>query len=117
VFFVPSASGAETQSTDGKATRNEDGGIVIVIAEQEKLQKRVHELLSRRLAHALQTDPNTFRECSVAGLVSVLFLLEGDQLTLGGSGDSLNALVALVGRDLFWKIPNFEKDDVKPTVQ
>jgi hypothetical protein len=87
------------------------------MTEQETLQKRVHELLSIRLAHALQTDPKLFRVCSVAGLVSVLFLLEGDRLTLGGSGDSLNALAALLGQDLFWKVPNFEKEDVKPTVQ
>ena len=90
------------------------------MTEQEKLQKRIHELLSIRLAHALQADQKTFRECSVAGLASVLFLLEGDQLTLGGSGDSLTALVALVGRDLFWKVPNFEKAEVppiSPTVQ
>jgi len=87
------------------------------MSEQATLQKRVHELLSIRLAHALQTGPKTFRECSVAGLVSVLFVLEGDQLTLGGSGDTLNALVVLVGRDLFWKYPTIEKEDVKLTVQ
>jgi len=90
------------------------------MTEQEKLQKRIHELLSIRLAHALHADQKTFRECSVAGLASVLFLLEGDQITLAGSADSLNALVILLGRDLFWKVPNFEKEDVpsiSPTVQ
>ena len=87
------------------------------LTEQEKLQKRIHELLSIRLAHALQTDQKTFQECPVAGLANVLFLLEGDRLTLGGSGDSLNALVTLLGRDLFWKVPNFGKEEVPLTVQ
>jgi hypothetical protein len=94
--------------------RTEAGGLV---STQEKLYLKIHKLLSQRLAHTLETDQKIFRECSVAGLANVLFLLEGDRLTLGGSGDSLTALVALVGRDLFWKVPNFGKEEVPPTVQ
>jgi hypothetical protein len=85
------------------------------VSTQEKLHLKIHELLSYRLARAMEIEPGVFQCLSIADQVAIIFLLEGDGQATGFSGDTVHALLALLGKPLFWKVP--ESGENKGTIQ
>ena len=70
-------------------------------------QIRLH--LETRLAQMLKTERETLPPLSLAEIVSLLFAFHGHQNVLGGFGESLGAIRALIGDEQTWARPKPEQ--------
>jgi hypothetical protein len=71
--------------------------------------KQIRLFLETRLAQMLKTERETLPPLSLAEIVSLLFAFHGHQNVLGGFGESLGAIRALVGDEQTWARPKPEQ--------
>jgi len=66
---------------------------------------RLRAALEARLARFLDIEPKELPAMPLCDIVSLLFCAFGDTNSMGGSGSTISAIIALVGRELFWEVP------------
>ena len=72
---------------------------------QKVIYVRLRTALEARLARAFDIDPKEIPGLPLCDIMSLLFALYGDTNTMGGCGSTAGAIIALVGRELFWETP------------
>lgn len=76
---------------------------------QQIAYKQIRLFLETRLAQMLKTERETLPPLSLAEIVSLLFAFHGHQNVLGGFGESLGAIRALIGDEQTWARPKPEQ--------
>ena len=76
---------------------------------QRVAYKQIRLFLEIRLSQMLKTERETLPPLSLAEIVSLLFAFHGHQNVLGGFGESLGAIRALVGDEQTWARPKPEQ--------
>ncbi len=70
---------------------------------------RLRTALEARLARYFDIDPKELPGLSLCDIMSLLFALFGDTNSMGGCGSTAAAIIALIGRELFWEKPKPEQ--------
>jgi hypothetical protein len=72
---------------------------------QKLIAARLRAELEDRLSRTLKIDPAELPPLSMSDIVSLIFTLHGDTNSLASAGGTSNAIIALIGRELFWERP------------
>jgi hypothetical protein len=75
---------------------------------QKIIYVRLRTALEARLARAFDIDPKELPGLPLCDIISLLFALFGDTNSMGGCGSTAGAIIALIGRELFWETPKPE---------
>ena len=62
-------------------------------------------LVRARLGRIFGIDPAELPPLSMSDIVSLIFTLHGDTNSLASAGGTSSAIIALIGRELFWERP------------
>ena len=71
---------------------------------QQTAYKQIRLHLETRLARVLDIECMALPPMSLSEIISLLFVMFGDRNSLGASGETASAIIALVG-DAFWTKP------------
>jgi hypothetical protein len=66
--------------------------------------EKIRARLERRLTTILACEVGDLPRMKIGTLVHTLFLLEGDQETIGGFHTSMDGVMQIVGREIMWDI-------------
>jgi len=75
--------------------------------------ENIRARLEKRIASILGCNPQHLPRIKLGTLAHFVFLLEGDQETLGGFHTTMRAFLSLVGFDLLWDVESKEEDKEK----
>lgn len=82
---------------------------------KEFMAGKIRQHLERRVAQALECKPNEIPHLKLGTLCHFLFLLLGDEETIGGFHTSMAALLTLLGHSVVWDTePKEEPQDKAP---
>jgi hypothetical protein len=82
---------------------------------QKIIYVRLRTALEARLARAFDIDHKELPGLPLCDIMSLLFALFGDTNSMGGCGSTAGAIIALIGRELFWEVPT-KSEPTAPTV-
>jgi hypothetical protein len=72
---------------------------------QQIIAAKLRIELEERLSRVLKIDAAELPPLSMSDIVSLLFTLHGDTNSLASAGGTSSAIIALIGRELFWERP------------
>ena len=83
--------------------------------DNEFMARKIRQHLERRVAHALECKANEIPHLKLGTLCHFLFLLLGDEETIGAFHTSMAALLTLLGHGIVWETePKEELQDKAP---
>jgi len=82
---------------------------------KEFIAAKIRHHLERRVAQVLDCKPSEIPHLKLGTLCHFLFLLLGDEETIGGFHTSMGALLTLLGHDTVWEVKKEEAVESAPS--
>jgi hypothetical protein len=71
--------------------------------------EKIRARLQKRLATFLGCEMGNLSRLRLGELAHTMFLLHGDEETMGGFSPTMHAMTQILGREILWELPKVEE--------